>query len=70
TATTPIMVKIKKFKNLVIDRKAILVDEADNPMKRDSYGNGYYDEDPYDDNMCEGQDLSKEVQTICIKLDI
>ncbi|GKB75171.1 retrotransposon protein, putative, ty1-copia subclass [Tanacetum coccineum] len=37
---------------------------------RDSYGNGDYDEDPYDDDMYEGQDLSEEIQTICDKLDI
>ncbi|GJW20503.1 retrotransposon protein, putative, ty1-copia subclass [Tanacetum coccineum] len=37
---------------------------------RDSYGNGDYDEDPYDDDMYEVQDLSKEIQTICDKLDI
>ncbi|GJT78386.1 retrotransposon protein, putative, ty1-copia subclass [Tanacetum coccineum] len=36
----------------------------------DSYGNGDYDEDPYDDDMYEGHDLSKEIQTICDKLDI
>nr|GEY11942.1 hypothetical protein [Tanacetum cinerariifolium] len=28
---------------------------------RDSYGNGDYDEDPYDDDMYEGQDLSQEL---------
>ncbi|GJQ93443.1 hypothetical protein Tco_0004582 [Tanacetum coccineum] len=37
---------------------------------RDSYANGDYDEDPYDDDMYEGQDLSEEIQTICDKLDI
>ncbi|GJY28721.1 nucleotide-binding alpha-beta plait domain-containing protein [Tanacetum coccineum] len=36
----------------------------------DSYGNGDYDEDPYDDDMYEGHDLSEEIQTICDKLDI
>ncbi|GJS82077.1 hypothetical protein Tco_0748618 [Tanacetum coccineum] len=36
---------------------------------RDSYGNGDYDDDPYDD-MYEGQDLPKELQTICDNLDI
>ncbi|GJS68827.1 hypothetical protein Tco_0683392 [Tanacetum coccineum] len=90
TSTTPIMDKIGKFENLIIDGQAILVDEAGNPLKkveylgnhdskdevasvdndmahslalertgfgtqslleqwRDSYGNGDYDEDPYDD---------------------
>nr|GEX12700.1 hypothetical protein [Tanacetum cinerariifolium] len=64
---TPIMDKIEKFENLVIDGQAILVDKAGNPLKRtgfgtqcllkqlrDSYGNGDYDEDPYDDDMYEG----------------
>ncbi|GJW37765.1 retrotransposon protein, putative, ty1-copia subclass [Tanacetum coccineum] len=37
---------------------------------RDSYGNGDYDEDPYDDDMYEGQDLSQEIQAICDNLDI
>nr|GEV39050.1 hypothetical protein [Tanacetum cinerariifolium] len=34
---------------------------------RNSYGNGDYDEDPYDDDMYEGHDLSEEIQTICDK---
>ncbi|GJV49039.1 hypothetical protein Tco_1439251 [Tanacetum coccineum] len=111
TSTTPIMDKIRKFENIVINGQAILVDEAGNPLKkleypgdhdsedevtsvdndmardldsersgfgtqslleqwRDSYGNGDYDEDPYNDDMYEGQDLSEEIQTICDKLDI
>ncbi|GJU43456.1 hypothetical protein Tco_1200722 [Tanacetum coccineum] len=37
---------------------------------RDSYGNGDYDVDPYDDDMYEGQDLSQELQAICDNLDI
>ncbi|GKC48503.1 hypothetical protein Tco_1071248 [Tanacetum coccineum] len=37
---------------------------------RDSYVNGDYDEDLYDDDMYEGHDLFKEIQTICDKLDI
>ncbi|GJY81318.1 hypothetical protein Tco_0494069 [Tanacetum coccineum] len=37
---------------------------------RDSYGNGDYDEDPYDDDMYEGQDISQEIQAICDNLDI
>ncbi|GJR05506.1 retrotransposon protein, putative, ty1-copia subclass [Tanacetum coccineum] len=36
----------------------------------DSYGNGDYDEDPYDDDMYEGQDLPQEFQPICDNLDI
>ncbi|GKB95573.1 hypothetical protein Tco_0981710 [Tanacetum coccineum] len=37
---------------------------------RDSYGNGDYDEDPYDNDMYEGQDLPQELQAICDNLDI
>ncbi|GJZ49189.1 ribonuclease H-like domain-containing protein [Tanacetum coccineum] len=111
TSTTPIMDKIGKFENLIIDGQAIIVDETGNPLKeveypddldsedevasvgndmtrfmaservgfgtqslleqlRDSYGNGDYDEDPYDDDMYEGQDLPAEIQTICNNLDI
>ncbi|GKC12679.1 proteasome subunit alpha type-5, partial [Tanacetum coccineum] len=100
TSNTPIIDKIRKFDDLLIDGQAILVDEVGNPLKkvecsgdyydsedevasvhnamarslaservgfgtqslleqgRDSYGNGDYYEDPYDDDMYEGQDLS------------
>ncbi|GKA38066.1 hypothetical protein Tco_0724631, partial [Tanacetum coccineum] len=68
TSTTPIIDKIGKFKDLLMDGQAILVDEAGNPF--DSYGNGDYDEDPYDDDMYEGQDLPQEIQAICNNLDI
>nr|GEW21369.1 hypothetical protein [Tanacetum cinerariifolium] len=37
---------------------------------RDSYGNGDYDDDPYDDDLCEGQDLHQEIQAICDSMDI
>ncbi|GJW43822.1 hypothetical protein Tco_0072621 [Tanacetum coccineum] len=37
---------------------------------RDSYGNGDYDEDPYDDDMYEGHDIPQEIQAICKNLDI
>ncbi|GJW78844.1 hypothetical protein Tco_0140526 [Tanacetum coccineum] len=37
---------------------------------RDSYRTGDYDDDPYDDDMYKGQDLPKELQTICDNLDI
>nr|GEZ14411.1 hypothetical protein [Tanacetum cinerariifolium] len=109
TSTTPIMDKIGKFENLIIDGQAILVDEVGNPLKkypsdhdsedevasvdndmaqslasertgfgtqslleqwRDSHGDDDYNEDPYDDHMYEGQDLSKNIQTICNNLDI
>ncbi|GJY61274.1 hypothetical protein Tco_0461931 [Tanacetum coccineum] len=37
---------------------------------RDSYGNGDYNDDPYDDDMYEGHDLSQDLQAICDNLDI
>nr|GEW67218.1 zinc finger MYM-type protein 1 [Tanacetum cinerariifolium]GEW67327.1 zinc finger MYM-type protein 1 [Tanacetum cinerariifolium] len=37
---------------------------------RDSYGNGDFDEDPYDDDMYEGHDLPQVIQAICDNLDI
>ncbi|GJR50617.1 hypothetical protein Tco_1401138 [Tanacetum coccineum] len=83
TSTTPIMDKIRKFENLIIDGQSVLVNEAGNPLKRtefstqslleqwrDSYGNGDYDKDQYDDDMYEGHDLSEKIQNICDKLDI
>ncbi|GJR67042.1 hypothetical protein Tco_0013107 [Tanacetum coccineum] len=83
TSTTPIIDKIRKFEDLLISGQAILVDEAGDPLKkvecpgdydsedeRDSYGNGDYDEDPYDDDMYEGHDLPQEIQALCDNLDI
>nr|GEV82552.1 hypothetical protein [Tanacetum cinerariifolium] len=71
TCYTPIIDKIGKFKDLLIDGQAILMDEAGNSLKkRDSYGNDDYDEDPYDDDMYEVQDLPQEIQAICNNLDI
>ncbi|GKA78656.1 hypothetical protein Tco_0785193 [Tanacetum coccineum] len=37
---------------------------------RDSYENGYYNEDPYDDDMYEGRNLSDKLQKICDNFDI
>ncbi|GJV33910.1 hypothetical protein Tco_1394310 [Tanacetum coccineum] len=36
----------------------------------DSYKNGDYDEDPYDDDMYEGRDFLDKIQVICDNLDI
>ncbi|GKB12396.1 hypothetical protein Tco_0846319 [Tanacetum coccineum] len=36
----------------------------------ESYKNGDYGYDPYDDDMYEGQDINKPLQAICDKLDI
>ncbi|GKE12119.1 retrotransposon protein, putative, ty1-copia subclass [Tanacetum coccineum] len=111
SSTTPIINKIRKFEDLLTSGQAILVDKADNPLKKvefpdeydsedevasvdndmarsmaservgfgtqslleqwmDSYGNGDYNDDPYDDDMYEGQDLYHELQAICDNLDI
>ncbi|GJU53065.1 hypothetical protein Tco_1226779 [Tanacetum coccineum] len=110
-STTPIVEKIRKLEQLVIDGKGTLVDDDGKPMKRvdysgdhdsddevcsldndmahfmatemvgfgtqsllkkckDSYVNGDYDEDPYDDDMYEGHDLPDKLQDICDSLDI
>nr|GEV31144.1 retrotransposon protein, putative, Ty1-copia subclass [Tanacetum cinerariifolium] len=37
---------------------------------RDSYGNGDYNEESYDDDMYEGQDLPQEIQALSDNLDI
>ncbi|GJT63385.1 retrotransposon protein, putative, ty1-copia subclass [Tanacetum coccineum] len=37
---------------------------------RDTYKNGDYDENPYDDDMYEGQDFPDKIQHICDNLDI
>ncbi|GKE88492.1 hypothetical protein Tco_1565967, partial [Tanacetum coccineum] len=36
----------------------------------ESYVNGDYDFDPYDDDMYEGQDIPDKIQDICDNLDI
>nr|GEV44987.1 integrase, catalytic region, zinc finger, CCHC-type, peptidase aspartic, catalytic [Tanacetum cinerariifolium] len=62
TSTTLIIDKIGKFEELLTSGQAILVDEAGFSIqsfleqRRDSYGNGDYDEDPYDDDMYEEPD--------------
>ncbi|GJR27163.1 RNA-directed DNA polymerase, eukaryota, reverse transcriptase zinc-binding domain protein [Tanacetum coccineum] len=43
--TTPIMDKIEKFENLVIDGQAILVDKAGNPLKKVEYPGDHDSED-------------------------
>ncbi|GKF06089.1 hypothetical protein Tco_0036757, partial [Tanacetum coccineum] len=37
---------------------------------KESYVNGDYDFDPYDDDMHEGQDIPNKIQDICNNLDI
>ncbi|GKE65584.1 hypothetical protein Tco_1519745, partial [Tanacetum coccineum] len=83
TSTTVIIDKIEKLGKLIIEGKVTLVDDDDKPLKKvnyprdhdsddetDSYVNGDYDEDPYDDDMYEGQDLPDKLQDICDNLDI
>ncbi|GKD92126.1 hypothetical protein Tco_1371963, partial [Tanacetum coccineum] len=45
TSTTPIIDKIGKFENLIIDEQAILVDEAGNPLKKVEYPGDHDNED-------------------------
>ncbi|GJY86004.1 probable transcription factor KAN2 isoform X1 [Tanacetum coccineum] len=57
TSTTPIMDKIGKFENLVIDEQAILVDEAGNPLKKVEYPGDHDSEDEVasvDNDMARG----------------
>ncbi|GKC74596.1 hypothetical protein Tco_1120479, partial [Tanacetum coccineum] len=66
TSTTPIVDKIGKLEKLIIDGKVTFVDDDSKPLKkervgfsttslveqlRDTYENGDYDEDPYDDDI-------------------
>ncbi|GJT03446.1 hypothetical protein Tco_0824615 [Tanacetum coccineum] len=108
-STTPIVEKIRKLEQLIIEGKVSLVDDAGKSLKRvdypgdhnsddevclvdndmtrsmatkavgfgtqsllkkwrESYGNGDYDEDPYDDDMYEGQDLPDNLQDICLDI--
>nr|GEU66054.1 hypothetical protein [Tanacetum cinerariifolium] len=45
TSNTPIIDKIRKFKDLLIDGQAILMDEADNPLKKVECPGDYDSED-------------------------
>nr|GEZ73229.1 hypothetical protein [Tanacetum cinerariifolium] len=78
TSCTPIIDKIKKFKDLLIDRKDILVDEVANPLKKVECPGDYDSEDEVasvDNDMAhslalERDDLPQEIQAICDNLDI
>ncbi|GKE16151.1 hypothetical protein Tco_1423728 [Tanacetum coccineum] len=84
-STTPIVEKIGNIEKLIMDGKVTLVDDQGVPVKkekggfgttslleqrRDSYENGDYDYDPYDDDMYEGQKIPDKLQAICDNLDI
>ncbi|GJW54917.1 putative reverse transcriptase domain-containing protein [Tanacetum coccineum] len=79
TSTTPIVDKIGKLEKLIIEGKVTLVDDDEMvgfgtksllEQWTDSYENGDYDEDPYDDDIYEGHDLFDKLQDICDNLDI
>ncbi|GKE61013.1 hypothetical protein Tco_1511380 [Tanacetum coccineum] len=38
--------------------------------RRETYGNGDFDYDPYDDDMCEDHEILDDIQSICDNLDI
>nr|GEV55973.1 hypothetical protein [Tanacetum cinerariifolium] len=110
-SATPIMEKITKLEQQIIDGIGTLVDDDGKPLKRveylgdhdsddevysvdndmahdmvtkmvgfgtqsllekkkNSYENGDYDEDPYNDDIYEGQDIPDKLQDICDSLDI
>nr|GEX41660.1 hypothetical protein [Tanacetum cinerariifolium] len=77
--------KNDKIKRLIIDGTATLVDDKGKPLTKvnslgdhdsedevasESYEDGEYDYDPYDDDMYEGQDIPNMIQDICDNLDI
>ncbi|GJY78947.1 hypothetical protein Tco_0484748 [Tanacetum coccineum] len=77
TNTTPITDKIRKFKDLLISRKAVLVDETGNPLKNAECLGDYDSEDEVasvDNDMAHSmtseKDLPEEIQAICDNLDI
>nr|GEZ39375.1 hypothetical protein [Tanacetum cinerariifolium] len=58
------MARSMAFERISFDTQSLL------EQWEDSYVNGDYDDDPYDNDMYEGQDLSHELQAICNNLDI
>ncbi|GKA77967.1 copia protein [Tanacetum coccineum] len=77
TSNTPIIDKIRKFEDLLIDGKAILVDEAGNPLKKVECLGDYDSEDEVasvDNDMARSlaseKDLPQEIQAICDNIDI
>ncbi|GJS94448.1 probable leucine-rich repeat receptor-like protein kinase [Tanacetum coccineum] len=61
TSTTPVIDKIEKFEDVLIDGQDTLVDEDGNPLKKVEYPGDYDRED---------EDLPQEIQAICDNLDI
>ncbi|GJZ00079.1 hypothetical protein Tco_0517508 [Tanacetum coccineum] len=76
TSTTHIVEKINKMERLIIEGKVTLVDDEGKPLTKvdssgdhdsedeESYVNGDFDVDPYDDDMYEGQDIPDKIQDI------
>nr|GEW45853.1 protein pyricularia oryzae resistance 21-like [Tanacetum cinerariifolium] len=66
TSATPIIDKIKKFEDLLMDGQTILVDEAGNPLKKIEYPGDYDSEDEVasaDNYMARSMALEREKTT-------
>ncbi|GJX68190.1 proteasome subunit alpha type-5 [Tanacetum coccineum] len=77
TTNTPIIDKIGKFEDLLIDGQAILVDETGNPLKKVECPRDYDSEvevASVDNDMARSlaseRDVPQEIQAICDNLDI
>ncbi|GJS53599.1 hypothetical protein Tco_0626961 [Tanacetum coccineum] len=86
TSTTSMVEKIDKIERLIIEGKVTLVDDEGNPLTKvdslvdydsedesvraESYVNGDYNFDPYDDDIYEGQEIPDKIQDICDNFDI
>ncbi|GJR11913.1 hypothetical protein Tco_0794565 [Tanacetum coccineum] len=72
STTTPIIEKINNMKNLIIDGKAILVDNEENLYSTAIEGSRELDDyeyDPYDDDLYEDQEIPEMLQAFCDRLD-
>ncbi|GKD90453.1 hypothetical protein Tco_1365960 [Tanacetum coccineum] len=81
-STNPVIAKIDKIEKLIINGKVTLVDDEGKPLEKDvysgdynmewndSYENGDYEYDPYDDDMYKGEDIPDKLQAIWDNLDI
>ncbi|GJZ16768.1 hypothetical protein Tco_0552891 [Tanacetum coccineum] len=78
TSTTHIVEKLIKMKELLLMgrlplwmmRRRLACTHSLLEQWKDSYVNGDYDFDPYDDDMYEGQDIPDKIQDICDNFDI
>nr|GEV19701.1 hypothetical protein [Tanacetum cinerariifolium] len=76
-STTLVIEKIDKIEKLIIEGEVTLMDDEGKPFEKslleqwtESYENGDYGYEPYDDDMYEGQDIPEKLQAICDILDI